>query len=288
MSLQSPDDLSGEDLFLSQLGTIERVTEMIGAQHHLSGADASDFGSHVKLRLIENDYAVLRKFEGRSSFRTFLSVVIQRLLLDYRISAWGKWRPSEEAKRIGSVGVLFEQLLVRDGLPFDDVCERLRTNHGVKAGAADFERIAARLPARMRRRFESDELLEQKPAPNHSADGMATEHERQATADRVSATLTRVMAGWTTQDQLIVSMKFQDNRTVATIAATLHTDQKALYRRLERLLKELRKELEGDGIDGAAIREMFESPAVSIDWSIVHPENTSGRPSTGKGAAEWR
>jgi len=46
--------------------------------------------------------ALLAKFEGRSSLRTFLTVVIQRLFLDHRISAWGKWRPSAEARRGGS------------------------------------------------------------------------------------------------------------------------------------------------------------------------------------------
>ena len=98
-----PVALAGEALFLSQLDVIERVISFVCVRHHLPGSDADDFGSHVKLRLIESDYAILKKFEGRSSLRTYLTVVIQRLFLDYRISAWGKWRPSAEAKRAASL-----------------------------------------------------------------------------------------------------------------------------------------------------------------------------------------
>ena len=127
---------TGEALFLSQLGVIERVISFVSARRHLPGAEADDFESHVKLQLIEDDYAVLRKFQGRSSLRTYLTVVIQRLFLDYRISAWGKWRPSAEAKRAGPIGIMLEQLMARDGYGFEQACELLETNHQVTASRA--------------------------------------------------------------------------------------------------------------------------------------------------------
>src|ERR1019366_2147799 len=105
------------------------VISFVSARHHLPGVEADDFASHVKLRLIEDDYAILRKFQRRSSLRTYLTVVIQRMFLDYRISAWGKWRPSAEAKRAGAVAVQLEQLMGRDGYRFGEACELLETNH---------------------------------------------------------------------------------------------------------------------------------------------------------------
>jgi hypothetical protein len=41
--------------------------------------DAEEFAAHTKLMLIEANYAILRKFEGRSKFTTYLTTVIQRL-----------------------------------------------------------------------------------------------------------------------------------------------------------------------------------------------------------------
>ena len=138
----------GEALFLSQLAVIERVISFVSSRHHLPGVDADDFGAHVKLKLIEDDYAVLKKFEGRSSLRTYLTVVIQRLFLDYRIAAWGKWRPSAEATRGGEIAILLERLTSRDGYSFDEACELLETNHQVTLPRAELEAMAGRLPGR--------------------------------------------------------------------------------------------------------------------------------------------
>jgi RNA polymerase sigma factor (sigma-70 family) len=284
-----PTDLAGngEALFVSHLAVIDRVTSFVCARNHLPSLDADDFGSHVKLKLIEDDYAILRKFEGRSSIRTFLTVVIQRLFLDYRISAWGKWRPSAEAKRGGAVAVLLEQSLVRDGHTFDEACELLAAKHHVEIGRAELEKIAARLPVRMKRRFESDDELVDVPATAASSDDLLVERDRQATADRVSAALASVTASLETEDRLILKLRFEDGRTVAEISAMLRLDQKALYRRIERLLKDLRGALQAQAIDSAAVLEMLESPAVSIEWRS-ETGKTTARPSMVKGAQEWR
>src|SRR5690349_6000638 len=113
---------TGEAIFASQLDLIERVIRRVCVSRHLSAADADDFASHARLRLIENDYAILGQFQGRSSLATFLTVVVQRLFLDFRTSEWGKWRSSAEAVRSGSVAVLLERLVVRDGYSFDEAC----------------------------------------------------------------------------------------------------------------------------------------------------------------------
>jgi RNA polymerase sigma factor (sigma-70 family) len=261
-------------LFVSQLDVIERVISFVCSRHHLSSADADDFASHVKLKIIEGDYAVLRKFEGRSSLRTYLTIVIQRLFLDYRISAWGKWRPSAEAKRGGEVALLLEQLMGRDGYAFEEACELLKSKHQVSADLAELEQIAGKLPVRMRRHFEPEAALADVAAPGLRADDAVVEQERQSTADRVSGVLKRLMSQSETQDRLILAMRFDDGRTVAEIALTLGLDARALYRRVERLLRDLRKGLEAEGIDAASVLEMLESPAVSIEWGRPEPVKT--------------
>src|SRR5215208_5464467 len=54
---------------------------------------------------------VRRRFERRSSLPTYVTVVIQRLFLDYRNRLWGKWRPSSDAKRLGPTAMLLERLV---------------------------------------------------------------------------------------------------------------------------------------------------------------------------------
>jgi len=257
---------TGEALFLSQLPVIERVISFVSSRHHLPGLEADDFASHVKLKLIEDDYGILRKFQGRSSIRTYLTVVIQRLFLDYRISAWGKWRPSAEAARGGAIAVLLEQLIGRDGYSFEEACELLETNHQVTASRSELSAIAGRLPIRVRRRFESDAALAQMPSDQPPVDDVIAEQERTATAARIGVALKSAMSGLDPQDRVILALRFEDGRSVVEVARMLRLDQKALYRRLDRVMKALRTTLHEEGVDSAAALEMFESPAVSIDW----------------------
>src|SRR5437870_13909457 len=70
-----------ETVLVSEIATIERIINFVAARRRLRASDADEFASNVKLKLVENDYAILRKFQGRSSLRTYLTIVIQRLFL---------------------------------------------------------------------------------------------------------------------------------------------------------------------------------------------------------------
>jgi RNA polymerase sigma factor (sigma-70 family) len=263
-----PPDDSGEALFLAQLECIDRVIAFVCANNRLTRDAAEDFAAHVKLKFIENDYAILRRFEGRSKLRTYLTVVTQRLFLDYRIAAWGRWRPSAEARRAGQVGILLEQLLVRDGYSFDEARELLRAKHGIEATRDELERLLARLPVRARRRFDSDDELTDMPSSDRPPDDLIAERDRRLLASRLSTALSHVMASLDTESQLILALRFEDGRTLADIATLLRLDQKALYRRMDRLLERLREALENDGVTASAVLELLDNPAAEIGPSL--------------------
>ena len=63
-SAVSGSTMTGAQVFASELALIERVVHWVCARRSLRGADAEDFASTVKLRLIENDYEILARFEG--------------------------------------------------------------------------------------------------------------------------------------------------------------------------------------------------------------------------------
>jgi RNA polymerase sigma factor for flagellar operon FliA len=281
-------DGSGEALFLSQLDVIERVISFVSSRHHLPGSEGDDFGSHVKLKLIEDDYAILKKFEGRSSLRTYLTVVIQRLFLDYRIKAWGKWRPSAEAKRSGPVAILLERLTQRDGYGFEEAVELMQTNHQITMSRPDLEAIAARLPHRLRRRFESEDALTNLADDQPSPDEIATSREQAMSGARLESALNTAMAGLEPQDRLILGLRYRDGRTIAEVARALRLDQKALYRRADRCRDVLLAALQASGIDKAQAMEIMRSSAVSVDWAEEAGGTLPARPSMRQGEQEWR
>lgn len=112
--------VTGEQLYLETRFTIERTIAAACRHHVLSGNDAEDFSAWVTARLIENDAAILRKFGGQASMSTYLAVVINNLLHDYRNAIWGRWRPSAAAVRLGAAGIRLEELIIRDGCPIRD------------------------------------------------------------------------------------------------------------------------------------------------------------------------
>jgi len=145
----------GRDLFSSQLEMIRELIRAISRNGRLAPEDAEDFASFVMVKLIENDYARLRKFKGESSLRTYLTVVIQRLLLDYRAAKLGKWRPSMRARRLGAVAVKLEELLWRDGYTFQEAVHVLQWNWRVALDREALWCLATHLPPRRSGRLVS-------------------------------------------------------------------------------------------------------------------------------------
>src|ERR1051325_11449255 len=86
------DRQASEAQFLEQLPRIEKTIGVLARRQGFRGAEADDLASWIKLRLIEQDYAVFRKFRGESSISTYLTVVITTLVQDYKVQLWGRWR----------------------------------------------------------------------------------------------------------------------------------------------------------------------------------------------------
>lgn len=121
------EQFSPEGAFLEHIGWIDKISSLACAKHELWGVDAEDFAAWTKMRIIENDYAVLRRFRGESELKTYLASVVVRLLRDYVREHHGRWRPSATALRLGETAVELEQLVYREGYSLAQAGERLRT-----------------------------------------------------------------------------------------------------------------------------------------------------------------
>jgi RNA polymerase sigma factor for flagellar operon FliA len=249
--------MTREQEFLAQLPVIDRMIGWVCARRGLRAADAEDFASIVKMRLIENDYEILARFEGRSSLKTYLAVVVNRLYLDFQAQRFGKWRPSAEARRLGPVALRLERLLQRDRLTFDEACGVLLSDTSVSESRDELYAISLRLPRRPGR-SSGDDAVE--PA---TLDADAAERqERQALADRTFAVIRHALACLPPQDRLFLRLHFDSGLTVAQVSRALATGQKSLYRRKEELLKLLRRALAAEGIGSRDAQELLSS----LDW----------------------
>lgn len=251
--------MTPEELFLAQLPHIKRAATHFCRKHGFSREEAEDFVSCVQLKLVEDDYAVFRKFQGKSKIETYLTVVANRLFLDHLNQRWGKWRPTEEAKRLGPLAIQLDRLLHRDRLTLAEACETLLTNHHVEATRQELEDLAAKLPHRTPpRRMESEEALENRPAEELSPDERIRALEGKTRLEEILEILKKRLDQLPPEDALLVKMKCDFK--ISEIARRLDMEQKPLYRRLEKILKELRRELENRGVRPEEIGGLLSIP----------------------------
>ncbi|HEY2324217.1 MAG TPA: sigma-70 family RNA polymerase sigma factor [Thermoanaerobaculia bacterium] len=240
-------------LLTDNLAVIERAVAFACRRYALRPEDAEEFASVVKLKLIENDYAILEAYEGRSSFATFISIVVQRMAIDFRIHEWGKWHASAEAKRLGPLAVDIERLLHREGRTTEEAATILHESRET------VEQLAAGLPARApRRRDVAIEEAERAAITEPAAtEDLVFAGERRKTSEKVSAIVSALLSRVPDEEQLILQLRFEDGMTVAQISRALQIDQKVTYRRIERRMRELKAELLGAGVDPRDVLDLI-------------------------------
>jgi RNA polymerase sigma factor for flagellar operon FliA len=242
-----------EQLFRANLPVIEAVIRRVAHRYRLAPDERDEFASDVSLRLIDNDYDILRRFEHRSSLKTYLVTVIQHLFLDYRNKAWGKWRPSAEARRLGPVAKRLERLITRDRLTFDEAVGVLKTDQRVTLTRDELYGIFVRLPVRVPKQFVGEQALDEVLAPAATMEDALVAREQAATMAHAQEVLRRLLATLPAQDRLIVQLRYADDMTIADIARIIRLPQKPLYRRVARIRADLRAALEAEGVTGVDV-----------------------------------
>jgi RNA polymerase sigma factor (sigma-70 family) len=251
--------MNPETIYLENLTTIERIAAFVARRSHLGPDEVSEFIQDVRVRMLEEDYAILRKFEGRSAFSTYLTTVIVRLHHQWRVERWGKWRPSAEAQRLGQKAIALERMLTRDGFTFDEAVQVLTTRSGGQFNVAELEAIYLRLPTRVPRPVPvSDEgLLGSVASASNSAERVES-RDRERAARLAAKALDDVLEAMEPEDRLLLQLRFWRAQKVPQIAEVLHLEQKKIYKRLDRLCVILRRGLETAGVSRQDVAALLE------------------------------
>lgn len=249
------------EILLENLPLVGQIIKTICRGRGMDSPQTEEFAGFVHLRLIENDYAIIRAFQERSSFGTFLTTVIGRLLNDYRNHEWGKWHDSAEAKRLGELAVEVERLVFRDQRSVDDALSILATRFpGITKAAV--EELIERLPKRHPRRFVG--LDKRRADESEENDDV----ENRETASHVSAVVRDFIDHLPKEDQLLLQLRFDSDMPVPQIARALHLDVQLLYRRLRKLFADLKLVLERAGISAAEVARLIGSDNVQLDFAL--------------------
>jgi RNA polymerase sigma factor (sigma-70 family) len=273
--------MDAEKLLLDNWQAVEKVVAFTCRKHGLHGADAEDFESTVKVKLFENDFAILKQFRGDSSITTYLSVVVQRIFIDMCVQAHGKWRASADAKRSGDLAMELERMVQWEGLPSEEAVQRAAAAHP-DVPREEIESIAAQIPQRNRRRstVTLDESMTQFLTSRDEADVLVVEHDRQRIEQRAAEVIRNFLESLEEQDRLMLQLRFEGGWQISDIARRFQVEAKPLYRRKDTLLQSLRKALEDAGISASDLRDIIghfaDEPDFGLRKRAASPSNQKG------------
>ena len=267
--------VTDEARFLAALPVIDDVAAQVCRRHRLTSAEADDFRADIRLHFIDRNYAVLRRFEGRSQLATYVTIIVQRLFIDRRNREWGRWRPTADARRAGPMGLRLEKLMVRDGWSAAQALDMLRVNYGVAIDAALTalaDKLSQRPPSR---RLVDEEDAGEMASDGPGADANVVRAEQDFLARRVQSALDRARQALAPIDQLVLKMRFEDRLSVVDIARALSLDQRRLYRTIEDLLASIGASLRADGIGQSEVATLFADQGLT--WSEPPSDAESAR-----------
>jgi RNA polymerase sigma factor (sigma-70 family) len=257
--------MDSQELLRANLPLVERLVRFVCRRAGVAGADVDDLDAAVKLALVENDYAILHGWQQRASLASYLTVIIRRMVSD-QLRAVDRWRPSAEAKRIGTHGVAVEALLHRDARSIREAAEIARLPVG------EVERIARRLPERRAR----IRLVELDESDDVASSASADDYTLRELSDRTNDVLRAAIEALPLRDRMLVRLHFVRKMTLAEVGRVLQVEQRPLYRRLEQILNMLRSALADAGIDGGSAADLIGSTAIALDFGLNGKNEPAG------------
>lgn len=250
-------------LLLDHLDLITQIVRAVGRRRHLSATEREDFASVVHLRLVDDNYAILRKFQHRSNLSTYLAAVIERMSLKFCKDLWGRWRPSAMAERLGPVAVVLERLVARDSHTVDEALEILRTNHDVGLTYAELRKIWEQLPLRVRNAEVGEDAARQ-IGTNDDLDAAIDDAVKLAGINRLEKTLQRAFAQVAPQDRVLIALRFDQDLSIVEIAQLTGSSVSTLHRRLDRSVKQLRLALSRAGFEPREVVSLIGHPSLAL------------------------
>jgi RNA polymerase sigma factor (sigma-70 family) len=250
-------------LLLDHLDLINQIVRTVGRRRHLSATEREDFASFVHLRMVDDDYAILRKFQHRSTLWTYLAAVIERMSLDFCADKWGRWRPSAMAVRLGPVAVVLERLVNRDSHSVDEALEMLKTNHDIALTHADLRKIWEQLPLRVRNTEVGEEAAQELSSDDSSEAAIDDAHRRES-INRLQKTLQHALAQVASRDRVLIALRFDQDLSMGEIAKLMGTSVPTLHRRLDKSMKQLRSALSYAGFDPREVANLIGHPSIGL------------------------
>ena len=230
--------------------------------------EALELNNHVLDILQRDNYRVLKEFKGDARITTYITAIISRHAVDMIRKKLGRSRDKERAKEMGDTGLLIYQRVINENCPISEVLKELQTDHGYKGSMSDLETILQKIKGKN----------PTPPAANGSngATGSAVKTGTQVgeneyiipdlrgdpqqliiedqRKNKIQEVIHSIITGLDGEERILLRMRFPrgDNEKPAStvqVSKILGISQKAVYKRMARLLKKCKDQLNREGVN---------------------------------------
>ena len=243
-----------ERLLQDHLELIDRIIAPLGRRHRLTREECQDFRSVVMIKLIDNDYQVLRTWCGKSSLGGYLKVVIHHEYSDYRNHELGKWRAPADVRRRGPLAQKLYKMLDRDGMTVDAACTMFPPEDH-----EEVRRLADQLQSRAKRTFVGDEQLDQLQDSDLSPEELVIARERAIAFEKLTRSLSQAVAALPKEDRVLVQLRMEEGVKLANLARLEGLDARQFYARWNSIVVHLGKVLAADGYDKEHVKSLLQT-----------------------------
>ncbi len=241
---------------------IDQAIKCICHRHNLSEEEGEEFAAEARYKLVENDYKIVREFKGKSTLKTYLVTVINRLFIDKKRAEHGRWRASEKAKQIGEVAVKLDELLHKDNYSLDEAYQILRINYKIKLSEEELDSIFHKIDKERTPRIKEEseeEIASAIPDPGLMPDEEVEKGRIEKAAERLFTLVDEISCTLSENDRLALRMKFQDDHSISDISQCLGISRNDIEKRMKGILHEFKKRIvASEGINLHDVMEIID------------------------------
>jgi RNA polymerase sigma factor (sigma-70 family) len=223
-----------------------------------------ELSNQVLDTLQHDDYRVLRQFKGDAKLSTYITTIIARQAVDLVRKKLGRSREKERAQKFGKIGMIIYEKVILQGRPLDEIYPELKSTESISQSMEELETIAEKIKGKKSSltflngdspvvkngatvNEDGDYII---PDKKNDPEDLLIEQQRE---QKLGEVVKDIIAQLNGEERIILRMRFpaddeEKPGKVEQIATVLGISEKAVYKRIARILKKCKNLLDQKGV----------------------------------------
>jgi RNA polymerase sigma factor (sigma-70 family) len=245
---------------------VKKQLKHLGAWHNPLNIEneALELSNQVLDTLQRDNYRVLRQFKGEAKLSTYITAIIARQAVDMVRKKLGRNREKERAQKFGKTAIILYERILLQGGSLADIYPELKSREKISASLEELEALLDKIKGKKAsfayagdnnpvvRNGASVNEEGEYIIPDRSHDPQELLIQEQKNQKRTEV-IRDIISRFNGEERMILRMRFpadtgEKQGKIDRIASVLGISEKAVYKRIARILKKCRARLDQAGV----------------------------------------